>query len=329
MNDTKKFTYEEWLDAVAPDNNLELLRASGARVTEVQVRAMMTERGDMVTPGGTVYVKGNLRDSLDQFDYFTTCRAGRMSLGANVAVVPQSGYLTRQLVSILHDITVTAPTPDLVKYDESLNIVHRYGPIRPCDLPRDLSTMNPHPIGAKVGIITAQSISERLTQTSLSSKHTAGSTIGAGAKMLSEDNSPIKRFKQVLGDVESWRRNDDGDMVSLWESYEMFKEKVLDILDIEEVHLAVLFRGMTEVLKDGTLRSDPDNVGRELEVDPIECGLTTLPLKYDSLLKGLRYGYVVRVLTEALLSGSTREMLDSERVICGMLPSTLQTERGL
>ena len=344
-------TFEEWKRNSNPTSNLSLMEASGARVSPVQIQAMMLGRGDIVTPSGDVHVAGNLRDGMSVEDYLQTARSGRMSLASNSEVVPESGYLYRQILTVVHDITVTrlAVGGD---HPEGL-IIDGYGPIAQDDLPHDLSTGKLHPLGCRVGLIAAMTICEKLTQAALSQKHSSGSRQHGSIGMLDATLSPLVRFKQLLSDVNAWRvlieRNDDGTpeldnkgkvipiitkdennkrqvtRLGLLESYEIFRDLAWEIIKVEEVHLMILFRGFTEVLESGALRSE---MGTDENDSPIICGLTMLPLKFGRLLKSLRYGYTSQSMKQSILEGETKPFLDSERVMIGMMPSLIQTKRG-
>lgn len=342
-------TYEEWEANVPHDHSMELLRASGARVTAVQIQSMSLNRGEVITPKGDVWVDGNLTKGMPIDGYIQTARAGRMALASNSMLVPDSGYLYRQILTCIHDITVTMPARGTD--DEGL-IVDGYGPIAQDDLPVDLSTGKLHPVGARVGLIAAMTICERLTQAALSQKHASGSKQHGSIAMMDEHLSPLVRFKRLLSDVNAWRLvcetdsdgnlilNDEGKVIpvitkvdkqkqrtyfGLLESYEKFREMALNIVYIDEVHLMVLFRGFTEVLEDGKLRSEVDANPDDI---PIICGLTMLPLKFGRLLKSLRYGYTSQTMRESILRGETRKFLDSEKIMIGLLPDCIQKKRG-
>lgn len=92
-----------------PDSNpMKFMYRTKSRVSENQIRQMMIWKGQLGTgTGGTVMVKSSLQDGLSPLEYLLSCKGAISSLNANNEIVPQSGYLCRQLVGAEKELSVS------------------------------------------------------------------------------------------------------------------------------------------------------------------------------------------------------------------------------
>lgn len=90
-------------------NPLKMMAMSGARGSMVQVSQLCGMRGIMVGASGQkvdVPIKSNLRNGLTPIEYFLSSRGGRKGLADTALKTADSGYLTRRLVDISHNIVI-------------------------------------------------------------------------------------------------------------------------------------------------------------------------------------------------------------------------------
>ena len=90
-------------------NPLKMMATSGARGSMVQVNSLCGIRGIIVGSTGQrvdVPVRSNLRSGLTPLEYFLSSRGGRKGLADTALKTSDSGYLTRRLVDISHNIVV-------------------------------------------------------------------------------------------------------------------------------------------------------------------------------------------------------------------------------
>ena len=84
-------------------NNIFMMADSGARGSNKQIKQLAGMRGLMAdTTGHTIElpIKSNFREGLDVLEYFISAHGARKGLSAD------SGYLTRRLVDISHDLII-------------------------------------------------------------------------------------------------------------------------------------------------------------------------------------------------------------------------------
>lgn len=198
---------DRWFKETPQDNALQIMGKAGARVTDVQVKAMILGKGlqstmDNQLDPNAIY-KG-LSEGLDPISYMKTCGPARRGFASNMAVVPSSGYGTRQFVTCTRDLSIT--TDDcgnnskgiilpkekaLNHYDLNNNLItennlHLYNDFIEVRSPLTCSHTNglckkccgvnlknskDWDLNLGIGTVAAQTIFERLTQASLSQKH--------------------------------------------------------------------------------------------------------------------------------------------------------------
>ncbi|MBF6594114.1 MAG: DNA-directed RNA polymerase subunit beta' [Thermaceae bacterium] len=113
-----------------PFNPLYVMSQSGARGNPQQIRQISGMRGLMAKPSGEtieVPVKASFREGLNVLEYFISTHGARKG-GADTALrTADSGYLTRKLHDVAHEVIVREPdcgTPDyisvpLLQFDEA------------------------------------------------------------------------------------------------------------------------------------------------------------------------------------------------------------------
>ena len=92
-------------------NNVFIMANSGARGNIDQVRQLAGMRGLMSdAQGRTVHVpiKANFKEGLSLAEYFISCYGARKGLVDTALRTADSGYLTRRLVDVAQDVTITA-----------------------------------------------------------------------------------------------------------------------------------------------------------------------------------------------------------------------------
>ena len=109
-------------------NPLFIMAQSGARGNPQQVRQLAGMRGLMAKPSGETIelpIRANFREGLTVLEYFISTHGARKG-GADTALrTADSGYLTRKLVDVAHEIVVredecgTADHADIAIYDEN------------------------------------------------------------------------------------------------------------------------------------------------------------------------------------------------------------------
>lgn len=99
-----------WFKETPNDNALQLMGKAGARVTDVQVKAMILGKGLQSTMNGDVdsnAIYRGLNVGLDVMSYVKTCGPARKGFTQNAMIVPAVGYVTRQLVNCARDLSIT------------------------------------------------------------------------------------------------------------------------------------------------------------------------------------------------------------------------------
>jgi DNA-directed RNA polymerase subunit beta' len=93
-----------------PLNSINMMATSGARGKMDQVRQLAAMRGLLVGPSGRVLdfpIKSNFREGLSVFEYFISTHGGRKGLVDTALKTADSGYLTRRLIDVSLDVSIT------------------------------------------------------------------------------------------------------------------------------------------------------------------------------------------------------------------------------
>ncbi len=91
-------------------NPIMMMADSGARGSMSQIRQLSGMRGLMADPTGRIIelpVKSNFREGLSVLEYFISSHGGRKGLADTALKTAESGYLTRRLVDVSHNVIVT------------------------------------------------------------------------------------------------------------------------------------------------------------------------------------------------------------------------------
>ncbi len=90
-------------------NPIYLMANSGARGSIKQVRQLAGMRGLVANPKGEIIdrpIKSNFREGLSVLEYFISTHGARKGLADTALRTADSGYLTRRLVDVSHDVIV-------------------------------------------------------------------------------------------------------------------------------------------------------------------------------------------------------------------------------
>ena len=91
-------------------NPIWMMADSGARGSIDQIKQLAAMRGNMSDPQGRtieVPVKSNFREGLSILEYFISSHGGRKGMADTALKTANSGYLTRRLVDVSHEVVVT------------------------------------------------------------------------------------------------------------------------------------------------------------------------------------------------------------------------------
>ena len=97
---------QDCLDAFNP---IWMMADSGARGSIKQIRQLSGMRGLMSNPSGKtieIPVTSCFREGLSALEYFISCHGGRKGMADTALKTADSGYLTRRLVDVSHDVVV-------------------------------------------------------------------------------------------------------------------------------------------------------------------------------------------------------------------------------
>ena len=97
------------INRMAPDNPLKIMQESEARGSRDQLKQLAGMRGLLADPLGRIVElpsKGNFREGLEVYEYFTSTRGARKGLVDKALKTADAGYLTRRLVDVAHDVLV-------------------------------------------------------------------------------------------------------------------------------------------------------------------------------------------------------------------------------
>ena len=90
-------------------NPIKMMSDSGARGSMTQMRQLAGMRGLMFSATGKtmeIPIKSNFREGLTILEYFVAARSARKSLSDTALKTADSGYLTRRLVDVSHEVIV-------------------------------------------------------------------------------------------------------------------------------------------------------------------------------------------------------------------------------
>ena len=105
----KRLHDEELFVGLSVYNNIYMMADSGARGSRSQIKQLAAMRGLMAnTTGKTIElpIKSNFRQGLNVLEYFISAHGARKGLSDTALRTADSGYLTRRLVDIAHDLII-------------------------------------------------------------------------------------------------------------------------------------------------------------------------------------------------------------------------------
>ena len=91
-------------------NSIYMMSDSGARGSAAQIRQLAGMRGLMAKPDGSIIetpITANFREGLNIHQYFISTHGARKGLADTALKTANSGYLTRRLVDVSHDLVVS------------------------------------------------------------------------------------------------------------------------------------------------------------------------------------------------------------------------------
>ncbi len=93
-----------------PFNPIFMMAESGARGSKQQIRQLSGMRGLMAKPSGEIIespITANFREGLTVLEYFISTHGARKGLADTALKTADSGYLTRRLVDVAQDVSIT------------------------------------------------------------------------------------------------------------------------------------------------------------------------------------------------------------------------------
>ncbi|HKP34181.1 MAG TPA: DNA-directed RNA polymerase subunit beta', partial [Sphingomicrobium sp.] len=91
-------------------NPILVMADSGARGSKQQIRQLAGMRGLMAKPSGEIIetpIRANFREGLNVLQYFISTHGARKGLADTALKTADAGYLTRRLVDVAQDVTIT------------------------------------------------------------------------------------------------------------------------------------------------------------------------------------------------------------------------------
>ena len=91
-------------------NSIYMYSDSGARGSAAQMRQLAGMRGLMSRPDGSIIetpITANFREGLTVFEYFMSTHGARKGLADTALKTANSGYLTRRMVDVAHDVVIS------------------------------------------------------------------------------------------------------------------------------------------------------------------------------------------------------------------------------
>ena len=108
-NKTTDDVADALMESLEPQNNLNIMATSGARGSKNQIRQVGGMRGLMANATGRtveIPIKANFREGLSILEYFISSNGARKGLADTALRTADSGYLTRRLVDVSHNVIV-------------------------------------------------------------------------------------------------------------------------------------------------------------------------------------------------------------------------------
>lgn len=110
-SEATKAVGEAMMNGLDQFNPVYMMATSGARGNESQMRQLAAMRGNMADTQGRIIevpIKANFREGLTVLEFFMSSHGARKGLADTALRTADSGYLTRRLVDISHEVIVNA-----------------------------------------------------------------------------------------------------------------------------------------------------------------------------------------------------------------------------
>ncbi|CAA6808712.1 MAG: DNA-directed RNA polymerase beta' subunit (EC [uncultured Campylobacterales bacterium] len=111
---TNNILASEMMDLIKTDksgfNSIYMMADSGARGSAAQIRQLAGMRGLMAKPDGSIIetpIISNFREGLNVLEYFVSTHGARKGLADTALKTANAGYLTRKLVDVSQNVSVT------------------------------------------------------------------------------------------------------------------------------------------------------------------------------------------------------------------------------
>ncbi len=107
--DTETHVTEALMSKLSPINPIFMMANSGARGSTNQIRQLAGMRGLMADPSGQIIevpIRANFREGLNVLEFFISSHGARKGLADTALRTADSGYLTRRLVDVSHNVIV-------------------------------------------------------------------------------------------------------------------------------------------------------------------------------------------------------------------------------
>lgn len=108
QNFAEKSSDEAW-SKLHKNNAIYEMVESGANGERIQARQILVLKGVVRDSRGNwvpLPIKGNFRDGLNAFEYFVSANSGRKGIADKTLRTSSSGYLTRKLVDVAHEVII-------------------------------------------------------------------------------------------------------------------------------------------------------------------------------------------------------------------------------
>jgi len=96
-------------ESLDPQSGVYMMATSGAKGNITQIRQMAGMRGLMTNPSGRIIdfpIKASFSEGLSVLEYFISTHGARKGLADTALRTSESGYLTRRLVDVAHDVII-------------------------------------------------------------------------------------------------------------------------------------------------------------------------------------------------------------------------------
>lgn len=147
-------------------------------------RAISHVKRDSTAPEARGFIKSNFKKGLTPREFVFASYGSRESFITAYTTTPETGYGERKLVYALQDLYMDEN--NIIKDGDSNLITFEYTKNVPIENTKYQNFDYP-PIGAPVGMIIAQALSEKMSQSALSAFHFAGSSGSLIGTMASDD----------------------------------------------------------------------------------------------------------------------------------------------